>query len=108
MMVSFFIISSTILLIGSVNEVFEEIIFKSVSSGAVILSNGNSLISRSVNRGSLSLSFSFPSPSSVSSNPTAGRSFIDIASLGGAFGVLSNSEGGINVASLPLKDLSEV
>ena len=42
MMVSFFIISSTILLIGSVNEVLEEIIFNSVREGAVILSNGNS------------------------------------------------------------------
>ena len=48
------------------------------------------------------------SSSSVSVIPTGGLSFMDRASLGGAFGILSDSGGGINGASLPLKDLSEV
>ena len=108
MMVSFFIISSTILLIGSENEVSFGIIFTSLISGSLIVSNGNSWISLAVNGGSISLSISSSSSSSVSSTPMEGRSFIDIASLGGAFGILSESGGGIKGGSLPLKDLSEV
>src|SRR6185436_8377276 len=104
---SFFIISSRILVIGSEDDVSLEIIFMSFNSESLIVSNGKSLISRAVNGGSLSLSVS-TSSSSVSVVSTGGLSFIDEASLGGAFGILSDSGGGINGASLPLKDLSDV
>ena len=105
MILSFFIISSRILLIGSEDDVSLEIICMSFNSESLIVSNGNSLISPAVNGGSLSLSVSTSSSSSsVSVIPTGGLSFIDRASLGGVFGILSDSGGGINGASLPLKD----
>ena len=58
MILSFFIISSRILFIGSEDDVSLEIIFMSFNSESLIVSNGNSLISRAVNGGSLSLSVS--------------------------------------------------